>query len=181
MEVVLMISIIPRRLKIEWLAYNARMGQSSPRRTLQLPSLDAALTEAQRLMIAERQGKLRCVGAWDLGQTLNHLACWADYAHDGLPIKVPAWIRWIGPLLKNRVLNHAMPPGRKLPGVNGGTLAIDRIPTAEAMPHLERAYARLLNQAPPARHPIFGKFTHEDWIRLNLRHAELHLSFLDSE
>ena len=26
-------------------------------------------------------------------------------------------------------------------------------------------------------HPIFGKLTHDEWIAINLRHAELHLGF----
>lgn len=27
--------------------------------------------------------------------------------------------------------------------------------------------------------PIFGKLSHEQWVNLHLKHAELHLGFLD--
>jgi len=35
-----------------------------------------------------------------------------------------------------------------------------------------------LRAGPPARpNVIFGPLTHDEWIQLHLRHAELHLSF----
>ena len=43
----------------------------------------------EQLAAAEREGRLRSVGNWTLGQTLGHLAAWADYSYDGVPLKVP--------------------------------------------------------------------------------------------
>ena len=41
------------------------------------------------------------------------------------------------------------------------------------------AIVRLLRDNDPAKpNPVFGPLTHEQWIQLNLRHAELHLGFL---
>jgi hypothetical protein len=30
---------------------------------------------------------------------------------------------------------------------------------------------------PAGPNPVLGKLSHQDWIKLNLRHAELHQSF----
>ena len=40
---------------------------------------------------------------------------------------------------------------------------------------------RLQAEAPTAPNVIFGQLTHEEWIAINLRHAELHLGFLIPE
>ena len=58
------------------------------RRTLRFNSIDEALAEAERLVAAEREGRLQCVGSWKLGQTLGHLATWANFAFDGYPPEV---------------------------------------------------------------------------------------------
>jgi hypothetical protein len=40
---------------------------------------------------------------------------------------------------------------------------------------------QLKTQAPTAPSPILGTLTHEEWIAMHLRHAELHLGFLIPE
>ena len=37
---------------------------------------------------------------------------------------------------------------------------------------------RLRRSAPKDPNPLFGRLTHEQWVQLNLRHAELHLGNL---
>jgi hypothetical protein len=39
------------------------------------------------------------------------------------------------------------------------------------------ALERLAREAPTQPNVVFGPLTHDQWIKLNLRHAELHLSF----
>ena len=53
------------------------------------------------------------------------------------------------------------------------------MPLAEGAARLRKAVARL-QAGEPARYdsPAFGPMNHEERIQLNLRHAELHLSFL---
>ena len=41
-----------------------------------------------------------------------------------------------------------------------------------------RAFERLQASCPPHENILFGKLTHDEWIQMNLRHAELHLGFL---
>jgi hypothetical protein len=57
---------------------------------------------------------------------------------------------------------------------------MDDMPTREAADRLKQAFRRLESGEPAKFHsPAFGAMSHEDRIRLNLRHAELHLGFLD--
>jgi hypothetical protein len=45
---------------------------TAKRRKLRFASIDDALIEAERLVAAEREGRLDCVGNWKLGQALGH-------------------------------------------------------------------------------------------------------------
>src|SRR5262249_46932126 len=70
-------------------------GKVSGGRMLRFESIDEVLAEVDRLAEADRAGRLRNLGNWTLGQTLGHLACWAEYGYTGTPMKVPFYIRWI--------------------------------------------------------------------------------------
>ncbi len=147
------------------------------RRMLRFESIDEALAEADRLVAAEKAGQLDALGNWTLGQALGHLAAWAEYSYDGSPTKPPFFIKWIARLMRRRFLYGPMPPGLKIPRVEGGTYAIDPMPVDEACSRLRRALKRLETEAPTIRNAMFGYITHEEWIAINLRHAELHLGF----
>jgi hypothetical protein len=147
------------------------------RRSLRFDTIDQALADVDQLAAAEADGELMGLGAWTFGQTLNHLATWVDYAYQGYPLKIPFFIRWLARPMKKQVLTKPLKPGVRIPKVSGGTLAIEIIPTADALPHFRKAFDRLANEAPGKPHPIFGPLTHDEWIAMHLRHAELHLSF----
>jgi hypothetical protein len=72
-----------------------------------------------------------------------------------------------------------MPAGVRIPGTKDGTFGTEPLSTSEGADRLRRAFQRLLSDE-PARYdsPAFGPMSHADRIQLNLRHAELHLSFL---
>jgi hypothetical protein len=150
------------------------------RRKLRFESLDDAVRDAAALVDAQRRGTLRATGNWALGQTLGHLAYWANAPFDGYPdLPRPPWfIRLLLPLMRNGFLNKRMPAGVVLRSVPGGTFGIDAMTPDEGLAKMRAAFARLANQVPTRENPIFVKMSHEDWIKLNLRHAELHLSFL---
>jgi Protein of unknown function (DUF1569) len=149
------------------------------RRKLRLESLDEAVRDAEALAEAERGGTLRVTGNWTLGQTIGHLAFWASAPFDGYPtMRRPPWLlRLLSPLLKPVFLNKGLPAGVRISGVPAGTFGVDVMPTDEALGRLRAAFARLASQAPAGPNPFFGPMTHDEWIKLNLRHAELHLSF----
>jgi hypothetical protein len=156
-------------------------GTVAGRRVLRFESIDQAMAEVERLAEAERAGRLRRLGNWSLGQTLGHLAAWVEYAYTGAPLKVPFFIRWILRLRKRKFLYGTMRSGVRIPGVEAGTLATDPVPLEEGRGRYRRAMERLKAEAPTAPSPAFGRLTHEEWIALNLRHAELHLGFLIPE
>ena len=139
------------------------------------------MAEVERLAAAERAGRLNRLGNWTLGQTLGHLATWAEYAYTGAPLKPPFFIRWILRLRKQKFLYEPMKAGVWIPRVAGGTLGTEPMPLDEALPRLRRVIERLKTEAPTAPNVIFGKLTHEESIAITLRHAELHLGFLIPE
>ena len=156
-------------------------GKVAGRRMLRFESIDQAMAEVERLAEAERAGRLRRLGNWTLGQTLGHLAAWAEYGYTGSPLRVPffiKWIQWILRLRKRKFLYGPMRAGVKIPGVEGGTLATDPEPLDEGLGRFRRAMERLKTEAPTAPSPFFGPLTHEESIAMNLRHAEVHLGFL---
>ncbi len=156
-------------------------GKVTGRRTLHFDSIDQVLAEVERLAAAERAGRLRRLGNWTLGQTLGHLAGWIEYSYSSFPLKTPFFIRWILKLRKRSFLYGPMRAGVKIPGIPGGTLATEPATLDEALPRYRRILERLKVEAPSAPSPIFGKMTHDEWIALNLRHAELHLGYFIPE
>jgi hypothetical protein len=134
-----------------------------------------------RLVEADQARRLRQLGNWTLGQNLGHLAAWASYPFEGYPISPPFFIRWIMKGRKRKYLQEGLPRGVRIPRVEGGTLAVEVLSTDEGFNRINAAWARLEKNCPMVPNPIFGPLTHEEWIQMHLRHAELHLSFLKVE
>jgi hypothetical protein len=157
-------------------------AQEAPpaRRALRFTSFDEVLAEVERLAAAERDGRLRRAGNWPLGQSLGHLATWAAFALDGYPpeVRAPLPIRLILRVMRNRILTKGMMPGVKVGRVPGGTLGLEPVDTETGLGRLRDVYARLRTTPPTIPNPAFGPLTHDQWIQLNLRHAELHLGHL---
>jgi Protein of unknown function (DUF1569) len=149
------------------------------RRKIRFQTVDEAIREAERLAQAEREGRLARAGNWSLGRTLGHLATWANFAHDGYPPEVcpPLPIRLVIRLMRGRILRDGMSPGMRIGRMPEGTLGLDDLPTEEGLNRYRAALRRLAASAPSGASPVFGKLTHDQWIQLNLRHAELHLGF----
>jgi len=78
------------------------------------------------------------------------------------------------------ILKNGMKPGVNVPGVEGGTVGQEKVDTETACKRYLVALNRLVNQEEVQHHsPAFGKMSHEKRVKLNLRHAELHLGFID--
>ncbi len=150
------------------------------RRKLRFEVIDDLLAEVDRIAAADAAGALRNAGNWTAGQVFGHLAAWINYAYDGFPIKPAPWfIRLLLRMKLKSYLRDGMPAGVRIPGVAGGTAGTEALPCAEGADRLRRALRRLASDEPAAPpSPAFGKLSHEQRIALNLRHAELHLSFL---
>jgi hypothetical protein len=162
--------------------YNARMATidtgKCERRRLRFESIDDVLKEVDRLAELDRAGRLTCLGNWTFGQIIGHLATWSEYAFTPAPLKTPWFIRVILKMRKNRMINGEMPAGVKIPGVPHGTLGTEPAALDVSLPRYRAALERLRREAPTAPSPAFGMLTQEESIKLNLRHAELHLGFV---
>lgn len=152
----------------------------SNRRKLRFGSIDEALAEVDKIVAADEAGTLVTLGNWTPGQIFAHLAAWIEYGYDGYPLKAPPWfIRVILRMRLKNIIRKGMPSGVRIPRVENGTVGQDPLSTAEGAARLRRAFERLQSGEPPKfDSPAFGPMPHDDRVQLNLRHAELHLSFL---
>jgi hypothetical protein len=148
------------------------------RRTLRFSGIDELRAHIDRIIAAESQGNARRLGNWSVGQNFGHLASWIGYSFDGVPMKVPLIVKLLMRPMKKRFIYKAMPAGRHIPRVPGGTLGHEPLSTEQGLAKLLPALDRLQAGAPNLPHLLFGPLTHDQWINTHLRHAELHLSFI---
>lgn len=153
---------------------------ATQRRKVRFETIDDALADAEALVNADREGRLDRAGNWPLGQTLGHLATWANFAFDGYPpaVRAPLPVRMILRLVRGSILSKGMMPGVRIRGIPEGTVGLDPMDPSEGLARFRSAMERLRANAPRIDNPAFGPLTHAQWIQLNLRHAELHLGNL---
>jgi hypothetical protein len=154
---------------------------SHNRRQLHFKSIDDITSDAGALAQAERNKKLRQLGNWTLGQACGHLAAWIDYGYEGPPVKLSWLVKILARASRKKYIYKPMNPGGRLPRVPGGTLATEKLSTQEGLDRLQRACARLKSGAPKRKHFIFGPLKPDEWNNLEMRHAELHLSFFRTD
>lgn len=149
-------------------------------RHLRFESIDEVLAEVERIRTADQDGVLETLGNWSAGQILAHVAAWIEYGYSGYPLKPPPFpLNWILRWMGKRMLKTGMKPGVRIPNVKEGTYGQDVMDVGEAADRLSRALIRLKNgEECQYDSPAFGPMSHEDRIKLNLRHAELHLGFI---
>ncbi len=149
------------------------------RRKVRFETVADALRDAETLAAVDRAGTLRALGNWTLGQALGHVAFFASAPFDGYPDmpRMPWLLRKFVPLFKGWFLKKGLPVGTRIPGTKDGTFGTEILPTDRALAEYGRAFERLGAQCPTTLNPLFGRMSHEEWIKFNLRHAELHQSF----
>jgi hypothetical protein len=143
------------------------------RRTLSFASLDEVVADAEQLVAAP---DVRMLGNWPLGTLLAHLALAINRSIDGIAFKAPLYLRLLGLFFKGRILRKGLEPGVRLPKEREAA-AFPSVSSQEGLDALHQAVGRAKNEKMTARHPFFGKLTHDEWLRFHLRHAEMHLSF----
>lgn len=154
-----------------------------PARPLNFHSLDDIRREVQSLLDADRDGKLSTTGNWSLGKSLGHLATWIEFSYrpEGAPVSPPWIVKVIAKLMKSRFLNKPMPAGMRMRQFPEGTLGVDELSSDAGAARLLPQLDRLQRDPPIANNPMFGLMTHEEWTKLHLRHAELHLGFFTTK
>lgn len=150
-----------------------------PTRQLRFTTVDDLRQEVRQLIDRDGAGSLSTTGNWPLGKSLGHLATWIEFSYrpEGAPVAPPWILKVVAKLMKRRLLEKSMPAGMKLGRMPEGTLGVDNLSTAEGASKLLPALDRLEHDPPIARNPLMGFLTHEEWIKLHLRHAELHLGY----
>lgn len=153
------------------------------RRALSFATLDDLEADVKTLVQAEDEGRLKALGNWSLGQALQHLQRFMTRSMEGFE-KAPWFLPIVGLpfrlFMMKRVLGAPPPPGMK-PG------KVPFMPDDEAdVPTESRAVLGIIERVRSGerftqRSPLLGPLTHEQWIELHLRHAELHLSFFTFE
>jgi hypothetical protein len=144
------------------------------RRKLCFTSLDQVIADAEKLV---NSSSTRILGNWPLPRLLAHLAKAVNDSIDGISAKAPLIIRLIGPFLKGRILTKGVPAGRQLPKSAEASFFPEVGSPQEAFEKMRAAVSRTRMERMMAKHPVFGRMSHEEWLQFHLRHAELHLSF----
>jgi len=156
--------------------------KTADRRDLRLSTLDDLRAELDRVQTAHDTASLRHTGNWTPGQILQHLAIFMECALDGFPGRAPFFVRWIAiPLFKKKAVSGVpMPPGFKLPKQASFMLPGDATTFEQGMDRLRSVLARLdADEKFTQPSPLLGRLSHEQWVRIQLGHASMHLGFLD--
>ncbi len=141
------------------------------RRTVQYASLHDLLNDAEKLSST----KIRTLGNWSFGQILKHIAMSLDSSIDGAGFMLPAPARWLMSLLmKRKFLTKPIPPGFKAPD----SFIPKETSIEDGLTALRTAIDRQSHETKRAMHPAFGKISNDEWNDFNLRHSEMHMSFV---
>lgn len=150
--------------------------RKAERRELRFESLDDVMAEVERLGAT---GEPRSTGNWSPGQNLQHIAKLMALSIDGFgDLKAPLSIRLGARMMKQRFLAKSMPVGVNLPANMSLLMPDDDVSWDKGVAELRQAIERLKSERAEAESPVLGPLTHDEWINLHLRHAEMHLGFL---
>ena len=145
------------------------------RRKLRFGSFDDVIKDVEQIASVS----CRTLGNWSVAQNIDHLGKSIQAGFEGPAIKAPWFVRWlIAPVIKRRFLTKGMPAGFSLPKEMAHFMPGNDPATGLAIETLRTWTQRLQSERPKNGHPAFGDLSHEEWIQLHLRHAELHLSFI---
>lgn len=125
----------------------------------------------------------KTLGNWSLAQICDHLArsfrLQVKAADIVLPWSVSTFARLF---LKRRFLTKSLPAGFSIPSKHVETLvASPDLPLTQAIANLEQVIEQCKETRASQPHPLLGKLNREEWEAFNLRHAEMHMSFVLSQ
>lgn len=148
------------------------------RRQVRYETFEDLLAEAEQMA----GGEICSLGNWSLGQTLKHLGLAMEGSISGEPFPVPWWVRLLGVVyLRRKLVYGPFPPGFKLPRAAREKLVPGETIAEEGLAVLRAGIDRLRSETKRIPHPVAGKLSVDEWNRLHLTHAEMHMSFLVPE
>jgi hypothetical protein len=164
-------------------AARAETRRVTGRRRVCLRTLDELVAEVDWVTAAAAADRVRPLGNWSPAQVLWHIGRLVELSFDGFPFRYKRGPRWLIRLFRllawRRLIALALRPGFKNPP-EAATLEPDpRLPLKQAAVYLKLQVARIRNRERMTQAcSVEGPYTHEQWVYIHLRHAELHLSFL---
>ena len=156
--------------------------KKASRRELSFHCTGCLKEELAKIESAHRAGKVSHTGNWTEGEIFDHLAVSMEYSIDGFPpdMKVPFPMRLMGRLFKGMVTNgKTLSPGFSPPKGSEAMLPRPGVSFDDGLARLRKVIDRVDGGAKcTVASPAFGAMTHDEWMRLHLGHAQLHLGFI---
>ena len=152
--------------------HDSNSAQQSARRELRYSSLPEILDDIETLTA----GPVRSVGSWTPAQNIEHVRLLIRVSREGAEFSLPLRLRILAKLFKPVFLARGLKPGIKGVPAMEPSIDINLSDAVSAFREEILAAARPGAMAKPS--PLFGPMSHDDWVRLHCRHAELHFSHL---
>src|SRR5437899_5599171 len=158
-------------------------GRVAGRRLIRLNSIDDLVAEVDRVTAAAAAGTMRSLGNWSPAQIFWHVGRLVELSFDGFPFRHrrgPAWIIRLLRLLSWRwLIALAFRPGFKNPPQAAVLEPDPSLCLDVAAAYLRQQVARIRDGERMTQEcSVDGPYSHEQWVYIHRRHAELHLSFL---
>jgi hypothetical protein len=158
-------------------------GRVAGRRPIRLHSIDELVAEVDRVTAAVAVGTVRSLGNWSPAQVLWHIGRLVELSFDGFPFRYrrgPEWIIRLFRLFAWRwLIALAFRPGFKNPPQAATLEPEPSLSLDFAAAYLKQQLARIRGgERMTQACSVEGPYSHEQWVYIHLRHAELHLSFL---
>lgn len=144
------------------------------RRRLSFTSLDDILADVEAL----DGSAIRTTGNWTAAQIVQHVTDVITLSVDGFGFKLALPLRVLGRLLRSQALTRPMRPGFNVPHAMRARLPSDQLPFEQAVASFRQGIGRAKSERMTKASPLLGALTHEQWVQLHCRHAEMHLSFV---
>lgn len=173
-------------LGLLWAEHQSGQRESSTpttRRMVRLHTIDDLAAEIDHITQAVEAGKVRPLGKWSPAQVLWHIGKLIELSFDGFPFRYRRGPQWLIRLLRllawRWLIRLAFRPGFQNPPEASVLEPDPALALAGAAAYLREQIARIrsreqMTQACSAE----GPYSHQQWLYIHLRHAELHLSFL---
>ncbi len=154
------------------------------RRELHFHTLADILRDVEQLAaVTSETGESICRdGNWTPAQIVEHVTFFINGAIDGFTFTAPFLIRLLARPFKKHILTKPMKPGIKLPARMNVVLPDPDTTWEDAVSALRDAVRRIdSGERMTQPSPLLGAMTHEDWVNLHCRHAEMHFSFMHAD
>jgi len=150
-------------------------------RRIEFRTWDDLLTELDRLEASDRAGRIERAGTWSPGQNAWHVSEFIRMSIDGFGFRAPLPLRLAASLIKGWAMGpKPIPRNIALRGPMARVIPHEPISTAAGFAALRAQIDRIERGGEQCTHPspLFGALTHDEWVRLHLKHAAHHLGML---